>query len=173
MTVCEIRLTSADVALLEDHLEAEIAGQEEVLKRLAEQEALLVRNDVAGLKRFLADSDPMLARLQTLTEMRLRIMSLLSRRLGVHVDACTVADVLDAADDTDRAALAALRENLRGVLVQVDRRTRRVNALLRQAADTNEILLHAILGDSPPARVYRPDGRRVPAAGLPHFTKVL
>lgn len=174
MTVCEApRLTSADIELLEHHLGDEIATQQEVMKRLGEQEGLLVRNDVAGLKKFLAESDPMLARLQTLTQMRLRIMSLLSRRLDMTVGQCTVKHVVEAAGGDDRSTLTGLAATLKDLLKDVDRRTRRVNLLLRHAAETNDLLLHAILGDSAPARLYRPDGSRAPSVGLPHFTKVL
>jgi hypothetical protein len=172
MTVCEApRLIPADVELLAHHLAEEIAAQQDVLRRLAHQERLLVTNDVNGLKQFLADSDPMLARLQALTEMRLRIMSLFARRLGVSVDSCTVARVLDNVDQEDRERLASAARELRSTLRDVDARTRRVNVLLRHAAETNEALLHGLLGGQAPLRTYQADGRRAPPPGLPHFAR--
>jgi flagellar biosynthesis/type III secretory pathway chaperone len=172
MTVCDTsRLTAADVELLEHHLGDEISAQNEVLGRLTEQERLLVKNDVAGLKKFLAESDPLLARLQTLTEMRMRIMTLLSRRLGIQVDACTVRVVLESVDADDRQRLASSAAELHAILKNVEKRTRRVNVLLRHAAETNESLLHALLGDEAPLRLYRPDGQRTPSTGLPHFAR--
>jgi hypothetical protein len=172
MTTCETsRLSAADVELLEHHLRDEVGAQNEVLRRLAEQERLVVKNDVAGLKQFLAESDPILARLQTLTEMRLRIMSLLARRLGIPVDACSVSRVLESVDGDDREKLACAAAGLHTALKDVERRTRRVNVLLRHAAETNQALLHALLGEEAPLKLYRPDGQCTPATGVPHFAK--
>lgn len=172
MTVCDApQLFSADVELLEHHLAEEISAQREVLGRLTDQQQLLVKNDVNGLKRFLAESDPILARLQGLTEMRLRIMSLLAKRLGISVDSCTITRVLESVDADDRARLGKSADELRIVLKDVDRRTRRVNVLLRHASETNQALLHALLGEETPLRLYRPDGQRAPSSGLPHFAR--
>jgi hypothetical protein len=172
MIACEAAmLASADVELLEDHLGEEIAAQEIVLERLAEQERLLVANDVEGLKTFLAGSDPVLARLQTLTEMRLRIMSLLGKRLGIPVDACTVSRVLEAAEPEDRTRLAGETERLKAILKDVSKRTRRVNVLLRHASETNQALIHALLGGQAPPKLYGPDGQRTQPSSVPHFSR--
>jgi hypothetical protein len=172
MTACEeAMLASADVELLEDHLGEEIAAQEVVLQRLEEQERLLVANDVPGLRAFLAGSDPVLARLQALTEMRLRIMSLLGKRLGIPVDSCTVTRVLEAAESEDRARLAGQAVKLKAILKDVSKRTRRVNVLLRHASDTTQALIHALLGGPAPVRLYGPDGQRSAPSGVPHFAR--
>src|SRR5687767_7870038 len=161
MTVCEApRLFSADIELLEHHLAEETSAQRELLGRLTEQQRLLVKNDVNGLKKLLAESDPMLARLQSLTEMRFRIMSLLAKRLGIPVDSCSVTRLLESVDADDGARLGKAANELRVVLKDVDRRSRRVNVLLRHASETNQALLHALLGEHTPLRLYRPDGQR-------------
>ena len=123
--------------------------------------------------RFLVDSDPMLARLQTLTEMRMRIMSLLAKRLGLSTEACSMDRVLEAVEDDDRARLEAQAAALKKLLQAVVRHTRRVNVLLRNASETNQALLHALLGEHTPLRPYLPDGQRAPSSGLPHFSRDL
>jgi flagellar biosynthesis/type III secretory pathway chaperone len=172
MSVCEISmLTSADIELLGHHLTEEISAQEDVLRRLGEQERFLVKNDVNGLKQFLAESDPMLARLQSLTEMRMRIMGLFAKRLGIPVDSCSVSRVLASIEPDDRERLSEQANVLRNLLKEVDRRTRRVNVLLRHASETNQALLHALLGEHAPLRLYSPDGKRPVTSGLPHFAR--
>jgi hypothetical protein len=174
MTVCEAAMLScADVELLEHHLSQEIAAQGEVLRGLQEQERLLVKNDVEGLRRFLAESDPLLARLQALTEMRMRIVALLAKHLGIDPSACGLRDVLEAVADADRERLSAQAARLRSKLKEVDRITRRVNVLLRHAAETNEALLHALLGGPAPLRTYGPDGQATSSGAAPRFTRDL
>jgi hypothetical protein len=169
---CEKRtLPAGDADMLGRHLADEASAQREVIRHLADQERLLVRNDVAGLRARLADGDPMLARLQALTVSRMAILVVLARRLGVPADDVTMDLVLDAVDAADRDHLAARTFELKKLLAEVGHRTRRVNALLRSASDTNEALLHGVLGGQAPIRTYRPDGRRGPHSGLSHFTR--
>jgi FlgN protein len=165
------KLTQEDAEMLGRHLADEAATQQEVLGRLVEQERLLARHDVNGLKKLLIDSDPMLARLQALTEMRLRIMSLLGKRLGVPADSVSVTRVLADVPAEHKDRLDAHAAGLRKVLGEVEKRTRRVNVLLRCASETNSALLHGILGDAAPLRPYQPDGSRAPSSGLPHFAR--
>lgn len=170
---CETKLTADDADLLGCHLAEEVQAQQEVLRRLGEQERLLVAHDVDGLHRFLLDGDPLLARLQALTEMRIRITSLLGRRLGVPAEAVSVTRVLASVTPDVRGRIEREAAALRKLLAEVERRTRRVNVLLHSAADTNQALLHALLGEQAPLRPYRADGRRTPSSGLPHFAREL
>jgi hypothetical protein len=165
------RLSREDAELLDRHLTDETATQQEILRQLAEQERLLAKHDVKGLKRFLVDSDPTLARLQGLTEMRMRIMSLLAKRLGVAPETVTVTRVLASVASPERDRLDGHAAELRKLLGEVERRTRRVNVLLRCASETNSALLHGILGEPAPLRPYGPGGQRGPATGLPHFAR--
>jgi hypothetical protein len=172
MSVCEqTRLSAADIELLAHHLSEEKAAQEEVLRGLIRQERLLVTNDAAGLRQLLVESDPTLARLQALTGMRMRIMGLIAKRLGVAAEACTLETVLEDLDGPDRARLASQAAELRKVIREVVLHTRRVNVLLRHASDTNQVLLHALLGEDAPLRPYLPDGQRAPSTGLSRFAR--
>jgi FlgN protein len=169
---CEApRLTQEDAELLGRHLADETAAQQEVLRQLVEQERLLARHDVNGLKRLLVDSDPVLAKLQGLTEMRMRIMSLLGKRLGIPPESVSVSRVLASIAPPHGSRLDGHAAELRKLLGEVERRTRRVNVLLRCASDTNSALLHGILGETAPLRPYRPDGQPVRATGMPHFAR--
>jgi hypothetical protein len=153
------------------HLAQETEAQHEVLRRLGEQEKLLARHDVGGLERFLRDSDPILARLQGLTEMRIRILNLLGKRLGVPPESVSVTRVLERVGDPEGESLRDRAAALRKVLKEVDRRTRRVNVMLRYASDTNHALLDALLGGPAPLRTYQADGTRAPSAGIPRFAR--
>jgi FlgN protein len=170
--ICESpTLSSVDADLLERHLTHETTAQQEVLRHLGEQERLLAGHDVAGLKRLLSGSDPVLARLQEITEARIRIMEALGKGLGRPAAEVTIARVLDALEPRDRDRLGARAAEVRKLVAEVERRTRRVTVLLRCAAETNDALLHGILGGEAPLRPYQPDGRRAPSAGLSHFTR--
>jgi hypothetical protein len=164
-------ISQEDADLLGRHLAEETAAQQEVLRQLIEQERLLAKHDVTGLKRLLIDSDPMLARLQALTEVRMRILSLLGKRLGVPPESVSVTRVLASIAPPHKSRLDGNAAELRKLLGEVERRTRRVNVLLRCASETNSALLHGMLGEVAPLRPYQPDGRRAPASGLPHFAR--
>ena len=166
-----MRLSTEDADLLGRHIAEEMAAQREVLQRLAEQERLLARHDVDGLKRFLRESDPILARLQGLTEARMRVMSLLGKRLGVPAESVSVSRVLESIGSAEKNRLDGDAAGLRILLKDVERRTRRVNVMLRYASETNHALLHTLLGEPAPLRPYQPDGRRVPSSGMPHFAR--
>jgi hypothetical protein len=172
-TIEKTRLPAEDAEMLGRHLADEADAQQEVFRRLGEQERLLARHDVGGLERFLRESDPILARLQTLIETRIRILRLLGRRLGMPAESVTVTRVLERLDQPDRERLSGRAASLRKALKDVDRRARRVNVMLRYAADTNHALLDALLGSPSPLRPYQPDGTRAPSAGLPRFAREL
>lgn len=172
--VCEVpRLSQEDADLLSRHLADETAAQKDVLSQLVEQERLLAKHDVNGLKKMLVGSDPMLARLQALTEMRMRIVSLLAKRLGLPPEAVSVTRVLESLGSSDKSRLGGTAAELRKLLGEVERRTRRVNVLLRCASDTNSAFIHGMLGETTPLRPYQQDGRRAPSSGIPHFAREL
>jgi hypothetical protein len=172
MTLCApARFQPADVDALGRHLDEEASAQREVLERLGEQEGLLVKNDVAGLKDHLVASDALLARLQTLTEARRRIVTALAQRIGLAVDRCSLDLILSELDEPARGEIAARASALRKAVEDVVRRTRRLTVLIRHASETNQALLHALLGDDAPLRPYLPDGRRATSSGMPHFAR--
>jgi hypothetical protein len=157
--------------MLGRHIVEETAAQREVLGKLVEQEKLLARHDVNGLKQSLMESDPILARLQALIEARMRILNLFGRRLGVPAESVSVSLVLESTGAAEKNRLNGHAAELRKLLKDVERRTRRVNVMLRYARETDHAILHALLGEQAPLRPYQPDGRRVPSSGMPHFAR--
>jgi hypothetical protein len=98
---------------------------------------------------------------------------MLGRKLGIAADDLSVSRILESVDSEDAERLARRSSELKRLLKEVAARTRRVNVLLRHAAETNRVLLHALLGETAPLRPYRPDGNPAPASGLSHFSKEL
>src|SRR5436190_19246395 len=106
-------LATEDAEMLGRHLVDEADAQQEVLKRLCEQEKLLARHDVKGLEKLLVESDPILARLQGLLQTRIRITSLIGRRLGVPPESVSVSRVLEKVAPPDRDRLSGRAAELR------------------------------------------------------------
>ncbi len=169
------RVTSADAAQLSSYLRDELTIQDVVQQRLVEKERLIVKQDTAGLQALLAECEPVLQHLEELTQRRLRILSLIGRRLGLPAEDITMQEVIDHTDEPDRAELADLREKLRDRLQQVGRLNRRVNVLIRHALDTNRALLHVLFGERQPrARGYAASGQPVDTISpSPHFSREL
>jgi hypothetical protein len=164
-------LAAEDADMLARHLADETEAQREVLRRLADQERLLARHDIRSLERNLLESDPILARLQTLMQTRIRIMTLLGKRLGVAPEAVSMSQVAARVGPEARDRLVRAAAELRKVLEDVARHTGRVNVMLRYAADTDRALLDALLGGQSPLRPYGQDGRRQASSALPRFAR--
>ncbi len=157
-TAAESRLratmTGADVDLLISYLEEEAQVQSRLLKKLVEKEALLVKQDLDGLKQCLGQSAPIVERLEACTQRRIRILRSFGGRLGLSPEHIQISGLLDRCADEDRSGLEEARNRLRDVLVRVGNQNRRNHILIRNGIELNEALVLALFGGGETHKTY-------------------
>jgi len=156
-------LTSTDVDLLVAYMADEEASQRDLLEKLERKEECLVRQDLDALQQCLAETEPIVARLEACTRRRVRILRAIGGRLGVDPEEIRVATLVSRAPAGDRRRLEEAREKLRDVLARIGRQNRRNHVLIKNGIEVNDALVRALFGGGEEApRTYDRSARGRP-----------
>jgi hypothetical protein len=142
--------------MLLEHLDAQIASSQRLLRALLSQNDSIRRQDVEGVLARLADIQTELAQRQRLEREREALLGDAGARLGMRPDELDIEDVLTLLPAEAAAPARAKSAELKGLLREVERVHEQNQVLIRQELTFLDHLLRMLSGT--PQGAYTPNG---------------
>jgi flagellar biosynthesis/type III secretory pathway chaperone len=137
-------------------LEVENLRQLETLMR--NQQASLVRRDVAGILESVSGQEECLGRIQSMEEERARLMARISAVLGLGEGGITLRELTENLDPGVGEELRATGKAVRETLENIGRVNAENRRLIQHSLEFVQEMLAALTGGSPGARTYGSSG---------------
>ena len=150
-------------------LEREIGCYEELIESARAEQQALIRGKLQELKLGLEAQELLIASTKALEETRRQIGRTLAQRLGVSGENVTLTRLIDLGYDDETGRIAALRDRVREVVIELDRLNAGNAQLINSSIDFINQTMWVLLQPRQQKGTYTPKG----GTGAPAQGRVL
>ena len=144
-------------------LEREIGCYEELIGSARAEQQALIRGKLQELKLALEAQELLIASTKALEETRRQIGRMLAQRLGLPDEDVTLTRLIELGYDGETGRIAALRDKVREVVIELDRLNAGNAQLINSSIDFINQTMWVLLQTRQPKGTYTPKG----ATGTP------